>query len=334
MAATRTPRMAKVNLSESLAEPISDEQLEKKPEEASSWQKGVLAMDKSGEQGAPLEEHELAHSFPPMSDDEYDSLKLDIYKNGQLVPIYTYNNQIIDGRHRYRVMRELGLEPIVEEFAGESPLNFVVAMNLNRRHLTPAQRAIIALDLMPKAREEAQRRMQAGRATETDSETEVFKGTARDAVGEMLQISGRVIANAEKIKEAAPDLVAQIASGGMSINQALKEAKERPDNPDGTPRTPVASRERAKPRAEERVDSAIGELIDNFDMWLKEYGRLTLLKPLSVQVRDWRKIAVAAKEAGLDSDVNVMEYDVNDYELEEDEEPADEELVAIDSEDD
>lgn len=45
----------------------------------------------------------------------YDTtaLKANIEKEGQLVPIILWNNQIVDGRHRYEVCQALDLEPTV-----------------------------------------------------------------------------------------------------------------------------------------------------------------------------------------------------------------------------
>ena len=45
--------------------------------------------------------HEVADIFPMMSSEEYESLKTDIKQNGLLQPIWTHEDQIIDGRNRF-----------------------------------------------------------------------------------------------------------------------------------------------------------------------------------------------------------------------------------------
>jgi hypothetical protein len=313
--ASRTAKKAgtTVTLENSLDQPISDEQLGQRAEKDTDERKLIIGMDKSDTLGAALPEHALAHVFPKMSPDEYANLKYDIYQHGQLVPIYTYDGQIIDGRHRYRATRELGLTPIIEEYTGDSVAYFVIGMNLNRRHLSVSQRASIALDVLPFFEEEARARMQSGSTT---GDTEAVIGTARDAAGKVMQVSGRSVANAKVVKELAPDLHEKVTSGEMTVNSALKEARNRP-NADGSPRIPVARQ--PKPPQEDRVEGAIMELIDVLAVWVGEYGRVPQLKPLAVQVKAWVKVAEAAQAEGMDAGIDMDTFNSDDYEDEEDE---------------
>lgn len=82
--------------------------------------------------------------FPPLSSEDYDRLKQSIAVSGQQVPILVDadTGEIIDGEHRLRACRELGIEPQVIErhLTEEERRTLPVSMNLARRHLTPEQK--------------------------------------------------------------------------------------------------------------------------------------------------------------------------------------------------
>lgn len=69
---------------------------------------------------------------------EYLALRENIRANGlRDHELITYEGKLLDGRHRYRAFRDLGIEPIFQTFAGtaDEALAFVVSRNLHRRHL-------------------------------------------------------------------------------------------------------------------------------------------------------------------------------------------------------
>jgi ParB-like chromosome segregation protein Spo0J len=96
-----------------------------------------------------LKFHPVAAIFPMMDTVEFESLKADIQKHGQLEPIWTHDGKIIDGRNRYLACRELGIEPKIKEWEpvnGAELVDFVISLNLQRRHLTASQKALVAVD--------------------------------------------------------------------------------------------------------------------------------------------------------------------------------------------
>jgi ParB-like chromosome segregation protein Spo0J len=98
----------------------------------------------------PIEytDHSLANIFPPLGKDEFEALKADIQTNGQREPISIFQSQVLDGRHRYRACKALGLEPKINRLDPKTdPVAFVISANLRRRHLTTAQRAMAAAKL-------------------------------------------------------------------------------------------------------------------------------------------------------------------------------------------
>jgi ParB-like chromosome segregation protein Spo0J len=93
-------------------------------------------------------DHPLASIFPSLAKEEYEALRADIKDNGLREPISTFKGQVLDGRHRYRACKDLGIEPKTNPLdAKTDPVAFVISANLRRRHLTTAQRAMAAARL-------------------------------------------------------------------------------------------------------------------------------------------------------------------------------------------
>lgn len=104
--------------------------------------------------------HPASNLFPMLDDESIDSLSRDIEKNGQRMPIIMIGEEILDGRNRWIACKVAGVEPKTKQWAGKgSPTEFVLSINLHRRHLTPVQKAAIAMAAMPLFQDEAQERM-------------------------------------------------------------------------------------------------------------------------------------------------------------------------------
>jgi ParB-like chromosome segregation protein Spo0J len=99
-----------------------------------------------------LKPHPLAELMPAMTEEEFVALKEDIEKHGVHEPVWVFENQILDGRHRARACDELDQEFEIREYNGTDPGAFVVSLNLHRRHLNREQkRALVErlLEAMP-----------------------------------------------------------------------------------------------------------------------------------------------------------------------------------------
>lgn len=94
---------------------------------------------------ASVSVHPFCMLLPAITPEEYEALKASIQEKGQLEPILRYEGMVLDGRHRYRILEELGIEPVYEEFLGDdkSARDRVLGRMLSRQ-LTKAQRAMIA----------------------------------------------------------------------------------------------------------------------------------------------------------------------------------------------
>jgi ParB-like chromosome segregation protein Spo0J len=95
--------------------------------------------------------------MPALSEDRFQALKADIAQHGVLVPIEVdQSGMVLDGHHRLRAYRELRSEGvglpkyprIVRQLAStDDKIAHALELNLNRRHLSMAERKAIAEDL-------------------------------------------------------------------------------------------------------------------------------------------------------------------------------------------
>ena len=92
--------------------------------------------------------HKEALVTPIMSTDHYEALKADIDQQGQLDPATLYRGKIVDGRHRFLILQELGVPTMkVVKMDHNSTIKEIQALVHGkelRRHETAAQLAIRA----------------------------------------------------------------------------------------------------------------------------------------------------------------------------------------------
>lgn len=176
-----------------------------------------------------LEFHPVANIFPMMTEDEYRALVADIAAHGQREAIWTYQGKIIDGRNRYKACAELGLKPVMREWDGEGSLiEFVVSMNLHRRHLSSHQKAAIALDVLPMLEAEARERQIALAGTRRDLDQKIDQGRAPQATEQAARLLGtnrQYVSDAKKLAVEAPDLLDKVRAGTMTIPEAKREVR-------------------------------------------------------------------------------------------------------------
>lgn len=177
-------------------------------------------------------EHPIAALLPDMTDEEYGALCDDIRAHGLLVPIALYDGQVLDGHHRLRACREVGIEPRFEAFAGDDPLSFVVAANVHRRHLSAAQRAALAVEILPMIEEAARRRQveAGGDARRLVARIpQAFEGRSRQQAAAITGVSGRYVSEAKRIAQTAPDVLEAVKTGRLDLATA-KAAADLPED--------------------------------------------------------------------------------------------------------
>ena len=158
----------------------------------------------------PFPEHPLSSLFPRMPERDYEALRDDIAQHGQQTPIaLTPSGELLDGAHRARACAELGITPQTITLAIDPAQyqDFVVSANLNRRHLSDSDRALVAARLAER-----------GSAT-------------IEQAAEQLRVSERQVSRA-KLVTPHPELARAVAEGKVKLSPASAAATEAPDHID------------------------------------------------------------------------------------------------------
>lgn len=196
--------------------------------------------------------HPVANIFPLLQGEEYESLKSDIAKNGLIEPIWLHpDGRIVDGRNRWRACVETNTNAKFETWNGQGSLiEFVISLNLHRRHLDSSQCAAIALDVLPMLEDEARERQ---RLAGGDRKSEDYQKSVSQKIDEaisqpkstqqaaqLFQTNRQYVSDAKRIKEQAPIIFEQIKNGNLTIPQAKQEiARQRIPEPAITPILPT-----------------------------------------------------------------------------------------------
>lgn len=190
-----------------------------------------------------LRDHEVADIFPMMGDDEFAALKADIRANGQREPIWTYQGKVIDGRNRLKACRELGMEPKLKEWNGEgSMVEFVVSLNLHRRHLSDDQRGICAAEATERLKEEMRARQKAAGGDKKSPEAKKRREEkslvadspqaitekkpapkSREVAAKAFHVAPRKVQDSVTLRKKAPDLAEKVKQGTITLPQAKRE---------------------------------------------------------------------------------------------------------------
>jgi ParB-like chromosome segregation protein Spo0J len=206
--------------------------------------------------------HELAQLFPPMDADDKAKLTESIKKNGLIEPIVLLDGKILDGASRYSVCQEEGIEGRVVAFEAltpiirkSGPLEYVMARNLDRRHLNATQKATIAVDALPFFEAEAKERQSAGGGRVAPSgansngdemnqdpgtnaadepqapprgkkAAKAAKGKASAKAAKVTGASARSVERAKALKKKDPKKFAAAKAGKISLTKAERDQKK------------------------------------------------------------------------------------------------------------
>jgi hypothetical protein len=182
------------------------------------------------EQRLPI--HPYAELFPPMALPDFERLCDDIQQHGLQEEVVVLEGKVLDGRNRYWGCLARGVTPRFRPYAGEcgSPLAFVVARNLHRRHLTESQRALVAARLKQWFEDEARQRQTAAlkqgshfpvvtNLSQREDSEEKRRSVHRAA--ELMKVSRGSVQAADKIqKQGVEPLIAAVGAGKVSISAA------------------------------------------------------------------------------------------------------------------
>ncbi len=182
-----------------------------------------------------MNKHKL-NIFPDMQIEEIEQLMGYIQDRGydKSQPIYTYEDDILDGWHRQQACEVLDIEPVYKEFEGTAAeaLDFVMMTN-KRRNLTSSQWSTIAAEheeLYELFAEEAKERQ--GTRTDLDDNIQQLVAEApedrqtRAKLAKIFNTNKTYIDTARKLKETEPEKFEEVKSGEKSIKEVIKERKQ------------------------------------------------------------------------------------------------------------
>lgn len=172
-----------------------------------------------------LQRHPLSAIFGDMSDDDYQSLIESVQKDGFIDNVVrVYEGQILDGWHRYRAGRELNLLRKLkfqqwneDEHRDGDPKVFVLARNIERRHLTPGQRAQIVVSF--------NERFQKGDIDSQRDGTPNGEPKTREDLAKESGVGTSTIDRAVAVEKEGQSEV--VIAGKKTAGEVLAEAKQR-----------------------------------------------------------------------------------------------------------
>lgn len=200
----------------------------------------------AGARGAAKEQrlhlHPLAHAIPQVTWKEFEEFAGDIKRHGVRNPITIFDGRVLDGRHRLAVASALKLPLRVVEFEGDqiAARDEVISQNVQRRHLTMAQRGLIVREFfLPDAKEQAkeQQREHGGTAPNTPR-TNALSVPESAKAAEIAALQANGLATARTIEtmapvDDAPKTKERIRSGEIkSAAEARREALKETGSPE------------------------------------------------------------------------------------------------------
>ena len=179
----------------------------------------------NGEQFASLKHHRTANISPSMSVNEFARIKKDIAINGMQEAIVLCNDKIIDGRSRHQAAIELIEEGVlsignisIRNMPSDiAPLDFILSMNMHRKHYNESQRALCAARMLPIFEREATKNQKAGKKVDANKQ----QGRCNEIVGKMVNVSARSVATAKKLQDSScANLISLVETGVIRLSVA------------------------------------------------------------------------------------------------------------------
>ena len=166
---------------------------------------------------------------PKPTQEEYDSLRASIEKDGQFYPIVVNEDlEILDGHTRNAILYVLKINPkyVIKKFENKLlEKKFVIESNLRRRHLNNYQKIELGIPLLEIEKELAkQRKLSKLKNSKTSlAPNDAIEGKSAEIVAQKLGVSTTTFERGEKIFKKAPEKIKnQVRKGTLSINSAYK----------------------------------------------------------------------------------------------------------------
>jgi N6-adenosine-specific RNA methylase IME4 len=189
----------------------------------------------------PNPSNPYSEMLPQLPPDEYQRLRDDIADNGVQVPIIVDDaGNILDGRHRWLIAQELGVDcPVGKPVVGLADHDkrlLAVAVNVKRRHLTSMQQTMLGRIIEPDIAERARRRQIELAGTRKSDLVDICPQGAgdktRDEVAAEVGLgSGRTYernkALLDKVETSHPDLLPDIVAGASDVREIRSQVAKR-----------------------------------------------------------------------------------------------------------
>jgi len=167
--------------------------------------------------------HPVAELFPMLSASELNEMAQSIRKEGLLNPCVRQGDTLLDGRNRMAACKIASVEPRFIEYEGDSPVAFIIGVNLARRHLDKNQKIALALEIEPhfaaeaKKRQQEQARRNQPQSQKVENVPPLEKAKSRDQAAAAVGVCGKLVSAAKAIKEADPVRFEKVKQGTLSV---------------------------------------------------------------------------------------------------------------------
>lgn len=163
-----------------------------------------------------MKQHALSAAFPAMTDAKFAELRADIAANGLHVPITLYDDEVLDGWHRYCACDQTGTEAQFTTFDGDwlAAVRFVASANITRRHLSREEMAIAAATIA---------NLKQGGQEHCDRNVH---RVSMDDAADIFGISRSAVADAKAIAE-DDDLRTKVKTGAASLRAAANAVRKK-----------------------------------------------------------------------------------------------------------
>ena len=160
--------------------------------------------------------HPAADLFPLLEGAAFDALATDIATHGLRVPITIHpDGRLLDGRNRLKACEAVGATVTRETWAGElgSETDYVISLNLARRHLDESQRAMVGARLATLVQ---------GARTDLAS----IDAKSQPDAAARLNVSRSSVQRARLVlAQGIPALIAAVDQGTLAVSEAATSAK-------------------------------------------------------------------------------------------------------------
>lgn len=232
---------------------------------------------------------ELEKCLPPLSDMEFEKLKISIQTQGydEAKPIVLwkeYPDTIVDGHHRYKICREFGVEPsyVVKSFESlDKAILYTLHRQTEQRNLSPAQLVEIAEQMIPL--EEKIKMEEEARAAQTKGDNQYTKSLGLPGIPTLKESKKVAVKIAEKAgvspatvyrvhavhKSGSPKVIELMSKGELAAKAADDFVRIVPSKEEQTKIVENGGVEAIKQTVRQKVES-VSKLLSETPDWEEE----------------------------------------------------------------